>query len=78
MEEWIREEQALRQEDQCKDLVSRDPNEGSQGPEVLVIGQTITWESEMMGNTEKSTGAIWDMVTKLNSLELEYQSRENL
>lgn len=32
----------------------------------------------MMGNTEKSTGAIWDMVTKLNSLELEYQSRENL
>lgn len=44
----------------------------------MVIGQMMTLEGERMGNIGKNMGSIWDMVTKLTSLELEYQTRENL
>lgn len=43
-----------------------------------VAGQDTAWKDERMGNTEKGTEAIWDMVTKLTSLQLEYESRGQL
>lgn len=38
----------------------------------LATGQITAPRDQRMGSIEKSTGAIWDMVTKLTSLELEY------
>lgn len=42
------------------------------GHDCLATGQIIAQKDKRMGSIEMSTGAFWDMVTKLTSLELEY------